>query len=36
MMPLLTNELLTTAIELVCYFCTAIGLALTILFTRRS
>jgi hypothetical protein len=36
MMTLLSDELLTSAVEMVCYFCTAVGLALTILFARRS
>ena len=36
MMNGLTHEQLLTAIELVCYFCTAVGVALTMLFAART
>jgi hypothetical protein len=35
MMPLVSQELLTTALELVCYFCTAVTLVLTLLVAPR-
>ena len=35
-MPVLSHELLITAVELVCYFCTAIGVAITFLFAART
>jgi hypothetical protein len=35
-MPALSHELLITAVELVCYFCTAIGVALTFFFAART
>jgi hypothetical protein len=36
MMPLLSHELLTTAVEMVCYFFTAIGVALTFVLAQRT
>jgi hypothetical protein len=36
MMPLLSQELLASVVEMVCYFCTAIGLALTLFLAPRS
>jgi hypothetical protein len=36
MMPFLTQELLTTAVEMVCYFFTAIGVALTFFVASRA
>ena len=35
-MPVYSHELLLTAIEMVCYFCTAIGVAFTFLFATAS
>jgi hypothetical protein len=35
-MPVLSHEILVTAIEMVCYFCTAIGVAFTFLFAVRT
>ena len=35
-MPVLSHEQLITAVELVCYFCTAIGVAFTFLFGVRA
>jgi hypothetical protein len=35
-MPALSHEQLLTAIELVCYFCTTVGVALTMLFAART
>jgi hypothetical protein len=35
MIPFLPDELLTTAVELVCYFFTAIGVALAFWFAPR-
>jgi hypothetical protein len=34
-MPVLSHELLITAVELVCYFCTAIGVTFTFFFAAR-
>ncbi len=36
MMPVLSHELLLTAIEVVCYFCTAVGVAFTFLVATRA
>jgi hypothetical protein len=36
MIPLLPNELLVTAVQLMCYFCTAVGVVLTLLVTQRG
>ena len=36
MIPLLSHELLATAVQLMCYFCTAVGLLLTILVAPRG
>ena len=35
MIPLVPQELLQNAVETVCYFCTAVGVLLTFLFTPR-
>jgi hypothetical protein len=35
MIPLLPKELLITAVEMVCYFCTVLGVLLTIVLTSR-
>lgn len=35
-MPILSHEMLITAVEMVCYFCTAIGVAIAFLFTARA
>ena len=35
-MPVLSHELLITAVEMVCYFCTALGVAFTVLFAARA
>jgi hypothetical protein len=35
-MPVLSHELLLTAVELVCYFCTTIGVVFAFLFTVRA
>jgi hypothetical protein len=35
MMPLLSHELMLTAVEMVCYFCAAIGAAFMFLFAAR-
>jgi hypothetical protein len=35
-MPLISHELMITAVEMVCYFCTAIGIAMTYLFAART
>ncbi len=35
-MPVISHELLITAIEMVCYFCTAIAVAFAYLFATRS
>jgi hypothetical protein len=35
-MPALSHEQLLTAIELVCYFCTAVGVAVTFFFAART
>jgi hypothetical protein len=36
MSPVISPELLSAAVEMVCYFCTAIGLALTLFLAPRS
>jgi hypothetical protein len=36
MIPVLSHEMLITAVEMVCYFCTAIGVACTFLFVTRA
>jgi hypothetical protein len=36
MMPSMSQELLASVVEMVCYFCTAIGLALTLFLAPRS
>ena len=36
MIPLLPQELLTTAVEMVCYFCTAVGVVLTLWLAPRG
>jgi hypothetical protein len=36
MIPLMSPEMLSAAVEMVCYFCTAIGLALTLFLAPRS
>jgi hypothetical protein len=36
MLSLMTQDLLTTTVEMVCYFCTVVGVALTFLFARRG
>ena len=36
MIPLLPHELLMTAVEMVCYFFTAVGVAFTFLFAPRT
>jgi len=35
-MPTLTHEMLIASIELVCYFCSAIGVAFMVLFAARA
>ena len=35
-MPVIPHELLITAVQMVCYFCTAIGVAFTYLFAIRT
>jgi hypothetical protein len=35
MIPVLPKELLVTAVETVCYFCTALGVLLTFMFNTR-
>jgi hypothetical protein len=35
-MPLLSHELLITTVELVCYFCTAIGVVVAFLFSAKA
>ena len=35
-MPALSHELLVTGVEMVCYFCTAIGVAFAFLFGVRA
>jgi hypothetical protein len=35
MIPLIPRELLLTAMETVCYFCTAVGVVLTFMLTPR-
>ncbi|MEX2310011.1 MAG: hypothetical protein WD738_20740 [Pirellulales bacterium] len=36
MIPLWSHELLATAVQMVCYFCTALGVMLTLLFAPRG
>jgi hypothetical protein len=36
MSPVISPELLSAVVEMVCYFCTAIGLALTLFLAPRS
>jgi hypothetical protein len=36
MIPFIPDELLSAAVEMVCYFCTVIGLALTLFLAPRS
>jgi hypothetical protein len=36
MIPFIPEELLSAAVEMVCYFCTVIGLALTLFLAPRS
>ena len=36
MIPLLSHELIATAVQLVCYFCTAVGVVLTLLVAQRG
>jgi len=36
MIPFISEELLSAAVEMVCYFCTVIGLALTLFLAPRS
>lgn len=36
MVPVLSHELLLTAVEMVCYFCTAVGVACTFFFATRA
>jgi hypothetical protein len=36
MMPFLPQELLTTAVEMVCYFFTVVGVALTFFVARSA
>jgi hypothetical protein len=36
MIPLWSHELVTTAVQMVCYFCTAVGLLLTLLVAPRG
>ena len=36
MIPLLSHELLATAVQMVCYFCTAVGVMLTIFIIPRG
>ena len=35
MIPPITSELLAAAVEMVCYFCTAVGVALTFFLAPR-
>jgi hypothetical protein len=36
MIPLMSHDVLATAVQLVCYFCTAVGLLLTFLVAPRG
>lgn len=36
MMPVMSHELLISAVEMVCYFCTAVGVVLTFVFAPRT
>ncbi len=36
MIPLIPHELVTTAVEMACYFCTAVGVVITLLFVPRG
>ncbi len=36
MIPLMSHELLATAVQMVCYFCTAVVLLLTLLIGQRG
>jgi hypothetical protein len=36
MIPLLSHEMLAAAVQLVCYFCTAVGVLLTVLLAPRG
>jgi hypothetical protein len=36
MIPLLSHELLVMAVQLMCYFCTAVGVVLTLLVAQRG
>jgi len=36
MIPLLPEELLTSAVEMVCYFCTAVGVVLSFFLAPRG
>jgi hypothetical protein len=35
MIPVLPKDVLLTAVETVCYFCTAVGVLLTLMLTSR-
>jgi hypothetical protein len=36
MLQILSHEMLISAVEMVCYFCTAIGMAFTFMFVTRA
>jgi hypothetical protein len=36
MIPLLSHELIATTVQMVCYFCTAAGLVLSLLIAPRG
>jgi hypothetical protein len=36
MMSVLSHELLMTAVQVMCYFCTAVGVAMTFFFAART
>lgn len=36
MMPVMSHELVLSAIEMVCYFCTVVGVAFTFFFVGRA
>jgi hypothetical protein len=36
MIPLISTDMLSAAVEMVCYFCTAIGIALTFFIGWRA
>ena len=36
MMPVFPTSMLLTAVEMVCYFCTAVGVAFTFMFATRG